>query len=209
VVDRPLAAAWPPSRASHRRLPDSAQAAPQCDAVSRRLSLRCSAALKPNQAFSAMCISGDSGSAARRVLKLLMFDETSVAGPSGSESWMLRFRVAETESDGYLLQSVHVRCVSPNDVVEFSVSDGESETFAVRTQVDSWGRACTSGAMLLAMYGLDDQGGLQVPAAEFDRPIRSDRAVVQLQVQGPGARSLECVAVSAGPCDRATPCSTA
>ncbi len=144
-----------------------------------------------------MDISDDPSYAATTVLKFVVFEATARTGAFGSTSWNLRFGAADTESEPHLLQSVQVCCVAANHLAELRILDGDNEVFAVLTHHDSVGRACTAGAMLLAMYGLDSHGCLTVPAAEFDRPVRSDRAVVQLRVHGLPALSLACIQVSA------------
>lgn len=137
-------------------------------------------------------------------MKFVVFEETTSTDSSGSESWTIRFKAAAADTDRQALQSVHVCGVPPAQLIELRILDGDGEAFAIHTQYDSWGHACTAGVMLLAMYGPDSQGCLQVPAAECDRPISSDRAVVQLRIQGAGARSPGCVGVSAGPLGRAS-----
>lgn len=111
---------------------------------------------------------------------------------------------ADVGPDGQLLHVVRIRGVAPSYLDMLTILDAEQEAFAVGTVCDRAGRACTAGDMLVAMYGRDRRGCLQVPAAEFMRPVRANHAVVLLRVRALGAPFIDGVGVSADACQGGT-----
>lgn len=152
-----------------------------------------------------MGTSGDRRQSAPRTLQFVLFEELRSAEPSGREVRDLRFRAIDFGTDDGLLRVVRIRGVPPNILAMLVISEAEKEAFEICTQRDAVGRACTAGDMLVAMYGLDRQDGLQVPASEFTRPVRAIQAVVHLRIQAVGLLFTDCVGVSVDACHDTAP----
>lgn len=138
-------------------------------------------------------------------LPFVLVDESRSTESTGHEVRALRFQVADAGMDGQTLHTVRIRGVPPHCLALLTILDAEQEAFTVGTVHDEAGRACTAGDMLDAMYGLDRQACLQVPAAEFRRPVRADHAVVLLRIRFLGAPFIDRVGVSADASPGGTP----
>jgi len=115
---------------------------------------------------------------------------------SGREEWLLFFWGHRKRPLDSPVQMVYVRNLQPGDLLAVRILDDATTAFRLEVLYDTACRPCSAGDMLQAMYGIDPQRGLRIPAIDFVRPLRGGAIRVVLRVHADVVSRINAIAVA-------------